>query len=91
MVPPAMMTALHSFSTWAKWTAGFNSRNLTLLSDKVPARQTKRCASKHFDAVKSKIKIYWLYLSHNGGNSLVTTARDICKKNNQKDMHKVKC
>lgn len=39
MVPPAMMTALHSFSTWAKWTAGFNSRNLTLLSDRVPGRK----------------------------------------------------
>lgn len=40
MVPPAMMTARHSFSTWAKWTAGFNSRNLTLLSDKVPGHKT---------------------------------------------------
>lgn len=40
MVPPAMMTARHSFSTWAKWTAGFNSRNLTLLSDKVPGHET---------------------------------------------------
>lgn len=39
MVPPAIMTALHSFSTWAKWTAGFNSRNLTLLSDKVPGQK----------------------------------------------------
>lgn len=38
MVPPAMMTALHCFNTWAKWTAGFNSRNLTLLSDKLPGR-----------------------------------------------------
>lgn len=38
MVPPAIITALHSFSTWAKWTAGFNSRNLMLLSDKVPGQ-----------------------------------------------------
>lgn len=38
MVPPAMMTALHSFNSEEKWTAGFNRRNLTLLSDKVPER-----------------------------------------------------
>lgn len=31
MVPPAMTTARHSFTTWAKCTAGFSSRNLRLL------------------------------------------------------------
>lgn len=41
MVPPAMMTALHSFRIWAKWTAGFSSKNLTLLSDKVSAYENK--------------------------------------------------
>lgn len=31
MVPPAMTTARHSFTTWAKCTAGFRSKNLRLL------------------------------------------------------------
>lgn len=31
MVPPAMMTARHSSTTVAKWTAGFSKRNLRLL------------------------------------------------------------
>ncbi|TNN80020.1 hypothetical protein EYF80_009669 [Liparis tanakae] len=35
MVPPAMITARHCFSTSAKWTAGFNSRSFTLPSDKL--------------------------------------------------------
>lgn len=46
MVPPAMMTDLHSFNTSAKWTAGFSKRNLMLLSDKVPKR-LKNCNFTH--------------------------------------------
>lgn len=46
MVPPAIMTARHSFRTWAKWTAGFSSRNLTLLSDNVATRK-QSCNVNH--------------------------------------------
>lgn len=37
IVPPAMTTARHSFTTWAKCTAGFRSRNLRLLWLRLPA------------------------------------------------------
>lgn len=56
MVPPAMMTDLHSFSTWAKWTAGFNSRNLTLLSDKVPGRKTN---GAFYNTLISSLSFIW--------------------------------
>lgn len=38
MVPPAMTTARHSFSTVAKCTAGLSKRNLRLLWVKVPRK-----------------------------------------------------
>ncbi|EGV91477.1 hypothetical protein I79_025837 [Cricetulus griseus] len=42
MVPPAMTTARHSLTTWAKCTAGFKSKNLRLLSPTLPERQTDK-------------------------------------------------
>jgi len=39
MVPPAMITAWHSSTTLAKWTAGFSKRNLRLLWPTVPGKR----------------------------------------------------
>ena len=42
MVPPAMITARHSFTTWVKCTAGFRSRNLRLLWLRLPADKKRQ-------------------------------------------------
>lgn len=62
MVPPAMMTALHSLSSWAKWTAGFNSRNLTLLSDKGPGHETNAVIFLRTDFFRSPCLFMFAFL-----------------------------
>lgn len=75
MVPPAMMTALDSFSTWAKWIAGFNSRNLVLLSDKVPRIKTnlvflKHLLSSQFFILRCAFQIGTLSMHHHSAISV---------------------
>lgn len=71
MVPPAMMTALHSFSTCAKQTAGFNSRNLTLLSDNVPREMTPQ--PKMNTGIISKFVCAFFYFVENIPCLCITT------------------